>query len=272
MRREYVGGAQAARLTAPLGGTLSDLTISCDNLTNWPTGAGARPFYIVIDRNTASEEKILCSSRSGNTLIVYAQDGGNGRGADGTSVTSHANNAVVEHVFTATDADEANAFANVMQAKGDLLTRSSSTAVRVPVGSDGFRLEAASSNASGLTWAGDPVTIGMAVSGEVSAVTTGTAKVTFRMPFAMTVEQVRASLTTASSSGNPTFDINKAGTSILGANKLSIDSGETTSVTAATPTTITTPLLEDNSVITVDVDTAGSGATGAKVYLIGARA
>jgi len=111
MRREYKGAAQAAVLTSSLGGSTADLTIYCDDLTNWPTGI-AYPFYIVIDRNTASEEKILCSSRSGNVITVYNVGGTNGRGADDTSVTSHNVNAVVEHVFTATDADEANAFVN----------------------------------------------------------------------------------------------------------------------------------------------------------------
>lgn len=113
MRREYVGGAQAARLSAPLGGTTGDLTISCNDLTNWPTGVGGRPFYIVIDRGTVSEEKILCESRSGNTITVYDDGLLNGRGADDTSIASHASNAVVEHVYTATDADEANAHINV---------------------------------------------------------------------------------------------------------------------------------------------------------------
>jgi len=113
MRREYVGGAQAARLSAALGGTTGDLTITCNDLTNWPTGTGGTPFYVVIDRGTTSEEKILCSSRSGNTLTVYNVGIVNGRGADDTSVTSHSNNSVIEHVFTATDADEANAHINV---------------------------------------------------------------------------------------------------------------------------------------------------------------
>lgn len=113
MRREYVGGAQSARLTAALGGTTGDLTITCTDLTNWPTGTGGTPFYVVIDRGAASEEKILCASRSGNTLTVYTSGGSTGRGADDTSITSHANNAVIEHVFTATDADEANAHINV---------------------------------------------------------------------------------------------------------------------------------------------------------------
>ena len=109
MRREYVGGAQAARLTTSLGDSPGDLTISCNNLTNWPTGTGGRPFYVVIDRGLSSEEKILCESRSGNTLTVFDDGISIGRGADDTSITAHASNAVIEHVFTATDADEANA-------------------------------------------------------------------------------------------------------------------------------------------------------------------
>ena len=112
MRREYKGAAQAAALTVALGGSTGDLTITCDDLTNWPTGVGGRPFYIVIDRGLASEEKILCSSRSGNILTVFNDGLTNGRGADDTVVTAHNNNAVVEHVFTATDADEANAHVN----------------------------------------------------------------------------------------------------------------------------------------------------------------
>lgn len=112
MRREYQGAAQAAVLTASLGGSTGDLTITCDDLTGWPTGVGGRPFYIVIDRGLANEEKILCSSRSGNTLAVFTDGITTGRGADGTAVSGHSNNAVVEHVFTATDADEANAHVN----------------------------------------------------------------------------------------------------------------------------------------------------------------
>lgn len=114
-RREYKGGAQTAYLTAALGGSTGDLTITCDDLSNWPTGV-AYPFYIVIDRGLASEEKILCESRSGNTLTVFDDGITNGRGADDTTITAHSNNAAVEHVFTATDADEANAHVNASTA------------------------------------------------------------------------------------------------------------------------------------------------------------
>lgn len=112
MRRSYAGAAQAAQLTTSLGGSTANLTIYCTDLTNWPTGTGGYPFFIVIDRGKATEEKILCSSRTGNVLTVYDNGVTNGRAADGTSITSHAANAVVEHCMTATDADEANAHVN----------------------------------------------------------------------------------------------------------------------------------------------------------------
>lgn len=112
MRREYKGAASPSYLTLSLGNSTADLTINCADLTNWPTGTGGKPFYVVIDRGTASEEKILCTSRSGNTITVYDDGITNGRGADDTSIVAHSSNAEIEHVFTATDADEANAHVN----------------------------------------------------------------------------------------------------------------------------------------------------------------
>lgn len=111
MRRSYAGGAKPAVLTAILNGTTGDLTIECDDLSNYPTGATG-PFYVVVDRGKVSEEKILCASRSSNTITVYDTGLVTGRGADGTTVASHAIGAELEHVFTATDADEANLHVN----------------------------------------------------------------------------------------------------------------------------------------------------------------
>lgn len=110
----------------------------------------------------------------------------------------------------------------------------------------------------------------IAVSDETTSITTGTAKVTFRMPYAFTVTEVRASLTTASTSGAPQVDINEGGVSIL-STKLTIDVNEKTSVTAATPPVISDSTLADDAEITIDIDTAGTGAKGLKVYLIGNR-
>lgn len=112
MRREYRGAAAPAVLTTPLGASSANLIINCDNLTNWPTGDSGRPFYVVIDRGLASEEKILCSSRTGNTISVYNVGELNGRAADETSISAHGINALIEHVFVAVDADEANLHVN----------------------------------------------------------------------------------------------------------------------------------------------------------------
>ena len=111
MRRQYAGGAKPAYLTAALGGTTADLTITCDDLSNWPDGS-VGPFYVVVDRGLAAEEKILCSSRSGNVLTVYSSGLVVGRGADDTTIINHSSNAEIEHIFTATDADEANEHVN----------------------------------------------------------------------------------------------------------------------------------------------------------------
>jgi hypothetical protein len=116
-----------------------------------------------------------------------------------------------------------------------------------------------------LTVAAEPQWLQFAIGDETTALTTGTAKLTTRLP-ACTVLSVRASLTTSSSSGNPTFDINEAGTTIL-STKLSIDSGEKTSTTAATAAVISDATIADDAEITFDIDTAGTGAAGAKISM-----
>jgi hypothetical protein len=121
----------------------------------------------------------------------------------------------------------------------------------------------------------------IAISDETTSITTGTAKVTMRAPFNMVLTSIpRASLSTASSSGDPTIDIDVNGTTIL-STKLSIDANEKTSVTAAGTAvratashtgwtgTGSTPnyQISDDAEITFDIDTAGTGAKGLKVYL-----
>lgn len=117
------------------------------------------------------------------------------------------------------------------------------------------------------------VPIGVACSDESTAITTGTQKVTFRMPYDFDVYEVRANLKTASSSGGPfQVDINQNGTSIFGTDKLTIDDTEKTSLTAATPVDLTAPFaLDDDDEMTVDVDDHGTGAIGLKIWLIGRR-
>ena len=118
-----------------------------------------------------------------------------------------------------------------------------------------------------------PFELVVAASDESTALATGTAKITFRMPRAVTLTAVRASLTTAQASGSIfTVDINESGTSIL-STKLTIDNTEKTSTTAATPPVISDAALADDAEMTIDIDQIGNGtAKGLKVMLIGTYA
>ena len=108
----------------------------------------------------------------------------------------------------------------------------------------------------------------VAASDETTALTTGTAKVTFRMPYAFTLTSIRASLNTVSSSGLPAFDVNEEGVSVF-STTLTVDASEKTSTTAATAAVISDTSLADDAEMTIDIDTAGTGAKGAKICLIG---
>jgi len=113
----------------------------------------------------------------------------------------------------------------------------------------------------------------MACSDETTALTTGTAKVTFRMPYAFTLTDVRASVTTAPTTEEGTamtVDINESGSTIL-STKLTFDTGEKTTESAATAAVISDTALADDAEITIDIDSVGTDAAGAglKVTLIG---
>lgn len=107
----------------------------------------------------------------------------------------------------------------------------------------------------------------VAVSDETTSITTGTAKVTFRAPYAMTITNVRASLSTTSSSGNVSLTIKENGTSILNG-RVWITAGEKTSTTSTTIPSIADGAIADDAEITIDIDDAGSGAKGLKVAMI----
>lgn len=120
-----------------------------------------------------------------------------------------------------------------------------------------------------------PAWLMIVCSDETTALTAGTGKVTFRVPYSIDVNEVRASLSTAQATNGAggifTVDVNNAGTSIL-STKLTIDNTEKTSTTAATPAVVTygSARILSDAEITVDIDQIGDGtAKGLKVYLIG---
>lgn len=112
--------------------------------------------------------------------------------------------------------------------------------------------------------------IALACSDESTPIVAAAPLITFRMPHAMTLTEVRASLTGAAGSGTFTIDIKENGTTIL-STLLTINATEKTSTTA-TPAVISDAALADDAEITVEVtDDAAGDAVGLKIYLIGAR-
>ena len=113
----------------------------------------------------------------------------------------------------------------------------------------------------------------VAASDETTDLTTGTAKSTFRMPYAFTLSSVRASVTTAPTGSTIIVNIKESGTTIL-SSRITIDPTEKTSVTAAAQPVISDTALADDAEITVDIDQVGSTVTGTglKITLIGTKA
>ena len=115
-----------------------------------------------------------------------------------------------------------------------------------------------------------PQAIIIAASDETTVLTVGTNKVRFRAPFAMKVASVRTSVSTASTSGLVTVDVNKNGTTIFSTRPTIDITPEKTSVTAAAPSVLATAptVFSSDDEIAIDIDVAGTNAAGLKVTLV----
>lgn len=102
----------------------------------------------------------------------------------------------------------------------------------------------------------------VAASDEVTALTTGTAKVTFYAPRNFTLTGATATLSTAGST-TTTVDLNYNGSTVF-ASPISLTNG----VFYNTASTTTTSISQFGK-FTVDIDAAGTGAKGLKVALMG---
>lgn len=102
----------------------------------------------------------------------------------------------------------------------------------------------------------------LAVSDETTDLSTGTAKITFRAPYALENITFRANVNEAPTGSTIVVDINKNGSTMMTTNKLTIDASEETSVSAATAVGMTTTTCSDDDEFTVDVDQVGSTTAG----------
>jgi microcystin-dependent protein len=105
--KEYAGAAPPTRLAGSLAvGTTSSFAVITNGGSGYPSGSTA-PFVVVLDRGTSLEEKILVTSRAGDTFSTLL------RGYDSTTAQAHSAQAVVEHVLDATSISEVNAHTNL---------------------------------------------------------------------------------------------------------------------------------------------------------------
>lgn len=107
--------------------------------------------------------------------------------------------------------------------------------------------------------------LGFAVSDETTAITSGTSKLSFRMPYQFQVTGVTAYLTTTGST-TTIIDVNRQGSTIF-SSPINLTSGQYTT----TVTNLSSTILYDSDVITVDIDAAGTGAKGLKLWINGYR-
>ena len=104
--KQFSGEARGTTLAVSITGASTEIQLVDASTFPDPTGvipvnpndpvpSAALPFVITIDRGNPSEEKILISGRTTNSLAVQE------RGYDGSVATSHAEQAIVEHTMDA---------------------------------------------------------------------------------------------------------------------------------------------------------------------------
>jgi hypothetical protein len=116
-----------------------------------------------------------------------------------------------------------------------------------------------------------PTEIMTAASDEVTAIVAGAGLMQFRMPYAMTGSEIRASLGSACATGTFTLDV-LVGAATVFSTLLTVDATEKTSVSAAIPAVLSVTAWPDDSAVSISVTNQGDGtATGLKVTMIGTR-
>ncbi len=260
--------AQHAHLGATSGGTITEASISdlqCYILDVTGSGLLDARFWIGDGANLAVELTISGGVTVANTGVATVVTNANLTGP----VTSAGNATTItgKAITIAMLADGTD---------GELITwNACAVAATVGVGNCGEFLKSQGAGCppifATLPCGATPTESMMfAASDETTALTTGL-KLTFHMPYAFTLTDIKGSLTTASCCGVVTVDVSEAGTSIMTCCKVQFDACEATTETAACPPVLTDTSLANNAVMTICVDVAGMCAAGLKITLIGTQ-
>ena len=269
--------ASDAQLTDIAGLTPTDNGVIIGNGTNFVVESGATlktSLGLTIGTDVQAYNADLTdiaaqwtpASSSGAALLEFHEDTDNGTGKITLSGQASISVDKILYLPDATDTLVGKATTDTLTNKSIDLTNNTLAATKA-------QLNTAVSDGNVQFTDAIPCDFIIAASDETTALTTGTAKVTFRAPYAFTLTAVRASVTTAPTGGTLlTVDINESGTSIL-STKLTFDASEKTTTTAATAAVISDSAIADDAEITIDIDAVGSTIAGAglKVYLIGTR-
>jgi hypothetical protein len=161
MARVYSSTSVATTLATTLTNIATSMTVTAGGGAPLIQGAGFANgdiFTIAIDPDTQTEEICYVTANSGDIFTIQ-------RAQAGSSAVAHASGATVRHVLTSADlvffrdgVTTANAAipASTLTTKGDLLSRTTATLQRLPVGSNGQVLIADSTATLGLNWAASP--------------------------------------------------------------------------------------------------------------------
>ena len=164
---------------------------------------------------------------------------------------------------------------SIVDAKGDLLTATAAdTPARLAVGTNGYRLVADSSAATGLKWEAETHVVSIQVTDpNGDALATGDGKAYFRVPSTINgcnLVGVAAHVTTVSSSGTPTIQVhNVTQAADMLSTRVTIDANEKDSKDATAAAVIDTGNddVATGDELRVDVDVAGTGTKGLIVEL-----
>lgn len=117
-----------------------------------------------------------------------------------------------------------------------------------------------------------PFEIAVACSDETTAITAGTNKAVFRLPFGFVLKKCISTFTTAPTGASALIDVNADGISVL-STKLTVAVSAKTSESAAVGHVLNRSFLPAGTEVAIDFDQVGSTVAGAgvKVWLIGFR-